>query len=193
MAITDLIERIEGDAASEAAAIVDAAKAEAKAITERAEATAAAERATTLAEAERAVSDERETLLANARLTARDQLLARKRALAETVLERARVSLESMPAAEYLELIASAVAKNAASGDTLAIAPADAERLKGLGPALERRGVRVLVTGDPAPLDRGVLLTGDRVRLEISPASLVADSRDQLLLAASRALFGGKK
>jgi hypothetical protein len=37
-----------------------------------------------------------------------------------------------------------------------------------------------------------VLLTGDRVRVEVSPASLIDDARDELLLVASRTLFGGK-
>lgn len=192
MAITDLIERIEGDASSEAAAIMDAARAEAAQITARAEATAAAERQAALAAAGQAASDERETLLANARLSARDGLLVRKREQAEAVLVRAREALESMPEAEYLELIAAAVERAATGDEMLAIASADADRLSGLAAALEQRGLALAVAKEPAPIDRGVLLTGDRVRVEISPASLVADARDQLLLVASQALFGGK-
>lgn len=192
MAITDLIERIEGDASSEAAAIMEAARAEAAQITARAEATAAAERQAALAVAAQAASDERETLLANARLSARDGLLARKREQAEAVLVRAQEALESMPEAEYLELVASAVERAATGDEVLTIASADATRLSGLAAALKQRGLALTVTGEPAPIDRGVLLTGDRVRVEISPASLVADARDQLLLVASQALFGGK-
>lgn len=192
MAITDLLTRIEGDAADEAAAIMTAARAEADRIIERAEATTAAERAAAMEAAARSVAAERETLLANARLTARDELLARKRQHAERVLERAREALAALPDGEYLELIASAVARATAGGETLRVAPDDAVRLSGLAERLAEAGVDVSVSGDPAPIERGVLLAGDRVRVEISPATLIADSRDRLLLVASRTLFGSQ-
>ena len=192
MAITDLLTRIDGDASSEATAIVAEAQAEAKQIVERAQAAADAERKTALAVAERRAAEERETLLANARLAARDDLLGRKRELAERVLARAQEALEKLSDAEYLELIASAVVRSSTGGDSLAVAPADAARLAGLDVRLKQLGAHIAVSAGPAPVERGVLLTGDRVRVEISPASLIADMRDQLLLAASRELFGGK-
>lgn len=193
MAITDILTRIETDAASEAAAIIGAAEAEAARIVAQAEATLAAEREAALAAAEHDAAEEAAMLLASARLAARDDLLARKRALAERVLERAGEALVALPDAEYLELITAGVAKAAAGGETLAIATADAKRLGGLAKRLEDRGVRVSVAAEPAPIERGVLLTGDRMRVEVSPASLVADHRDRLLLVAAGALFGGEE
>ena len=192
MAITDILTRIETDAASEAAAVVDAAKAEAARIVAQAEATLAAEREAALAAAEHDAAEEAAMLLASARLAARDDLLARKRALAERVLERAGEALVALPDAEYLELIASGVAQAAAGGETLSVAAADAKRLGGLAKRLDGRGVRVTVVSEPAPIERGVLLAGDRMRVEISPASFVADHRDRLLLVAAGALFGGE-
>lgn len=192
MAIDDLISRIENDAAAEAAAIAGQARAEADEILARAEATASGQRSEALGRARREAADERETLLANARLAARDELLARKRERAEQVLARAQEELEQLPDAEYLELIASAVTRSSTGGDTLAVAPADAGRLVGLDARLKELDTHITVAAESAPVEHGVLLTGDRVRVEISPASLVADMRDQLLLAASQRLFGSK-
>lgn len=193
MAITDILTRIEADAASEATAITGAAEAEAARIVAQAVSTVASEREAALAEAERGAAEEAAMLLASARLAARDDLLTRKRALAERVLERAVDALVALPDAEYLELIAAGVARAAAGGETLAIAPADAKRLGGLAKRLEDHGVRVTLAAEPAPIERGVLLTADRMRVEVSPASLVADNRDHLLLVAAGALFGGEE
>ncbi|MHB1323537.1 MAG: hypothetical protein ACYCXZ_04220 [Coriobacteriia bacterium] len=192
MAINDLVTRIQSDAAAEAAALLDGAKAEADAAIGRAKAAAAAERAALLEAAERSAAEEAATLLANARLAARDELLAHKRMRAERVLERAWQAVESLPDAEYLESIASAVAAASRGGETLQVAEPDAERLAGLGSRLEQLGVRVRLSEDFAPLARGVLLAGDRVRVEISPTAMVADRRDELLLVASRSLFSGR-
>lgn len=192
MAIDDLITRIESDAAAEAAAIAAEAESEAAAILARAQATLASERAVSVERARVAAANESATVLANARLKVRDELLAHKREKAERVLERAQQALEELPDEEYLDLIASAVASRAAYGDRLAVAEADVQRLSRLGQHLSALGVNVTVAEETAPQGRGVLLTGDRVRLEVSPASLVAEHRDQLLLVASRALFGGR-
>lgn len=190
MAITDILTRIETDAAAEAADAMAIAKAEVARIVGSAEATLAAERAAALASAAHDAGEEAATLLANARLVARDRLLAEKRELAEGVLERASEALEAMSDAEYLEFIAKGVKRAAVGGETLSIAEADAKRLGGLATRLSELGVRVDASSEPAPLPRGVLLTGDRVRVEVSPAALVADRKDELLLVAARALFG---
>lgn len=192
MAIDDLVTRIQSDAAAEAAALLDGAKAEADAAITRARTAAAAERAALLEAAERSAEEAAATLLANARLAARDELLGHKRARAERVLERARQAVESLPDAEYLESIAAAIAAASRGGETLQVAQTDARRLAGLGSRLERVGVSVRLSEDFAPLPRGALLAGDRVRVEISPAAMVADRRDELLLVASRSLFGGR-
>lgn len=193
MAITDIIERIGTDAASEAADITGAAEADAARMLADAESTLAAERAEALAAAGREAAEEAGMLLANARLAARDALLTEKRALAERVLDRVTESLEAMPDAQYLEFIAAAVERAASGGETLAVAPADARRLAGLVAHLAERGVRVTPASAPASIERGVVLSGDRVRVEISAGAIIADRRDELLLLAARELFGGKE
>jgi len=191
VAITDILTRLEDDAAAEAAAMVAAAESEAARIIAHARGTVASERVAALEGAERDGAAAAATLLANARLGARDGLLTEKRARAELVLKRAREALESLPDSEYLDLIADEVARTVRGGETLSVAPADAERLVGLKKRLESLGLSVALSDDPAPVARGVLLTGDRVRTEISAAALTEDQRDRLLLAASRVLFGG--
>lgn len=190
MAISDILARIQVDASAEAAELTGAAQAEADRIVAQAEKAAEAARREACDDASREAADEAATLLAGARLAARDALLTEKRARAERVLERAREALEALPDREYLELIASHVARTANGGELVAIAPADAGRLGSLVARLGEMGVIVAPSPEPAPLARGVLLSGDRVRLEVSPASLIEDARDELLLVASRTLFG---
>lgn len=191
MAIDDILSRIEDDAKAEAAAMIDTAEAEALAIIEGAKEDAKAERVRSVASAEREAAQEGDTLVANARLAVRDRLLAEKRARTERVLAEARTTLEKLPDEEYLGFIAEQVAAMAAGGETLAIAAADAKRLARLPEVLAERGVHVTIAPEPAPIASGVLLTGDRVSAEVSPASLIADRRDELLLIAARELFGG--
>ena len=50
----------------------------------------------------------------------------------------------------------------------------------------------VNVTDGDAGIERGVLVVGDRVRTEVSPAALVAERREDLLALADRALFGAE-
>ena len=193
MAITDILTRIDTDASAEAGAIIAAAEAEAARLESEAAAGAARAREHSLAEAELRATEEAATLMANARLEARDALLGAKRELAEGVLERAREALEQLPDAEYLTLIADRAAESAEGATMLAIAAADAKRLAGLVENLQGRGVAIAVSTEAAPLDHGVLLTGDRVRVEVSPASIIADRRDELLLVAAQTLFGERE
>ncbi len=191
MALSDILVRIDSDAAAEAGQILAEAEGEAARIVAEAEAAAAADREQTLAVAESAARDDAATLLANARLATRDTLLARKRELAEEVLDAARGDLEGLPDEDYLDLIVRGVAAAAQGGETLLVSRADVARLSGLGHRLKERGVDVEISNEPAHLPCGVLVTGDRVQAEISARSLVHDRRDQLLLVAARALFDG--
>lgn len=191
MAISDILARIERESAEQAVALADAARAEAASLVARATAEADEHRRAVLEAAERDAAVEAATMLANTRLAARDELLAGKRERAERVLRRAADALAAMPDGEYLELIAREVARAAHGGETLSMAPADAARLAPLPSRLRDLGVDVVMGAATAPLERGVLLEGDRVRVEVSPASLVKDRADELLLVASAVLFGG--
>lgn len=193
MAITDIVARIEADAEAEAAALRAAGHQEAEAIRANATATLEQERAAARARSARDSSDEIARVLAGARLQARDALVAGKQRLIDSVLTAARETIEGLPDGEYAAVMARAVAQAAAGGETLMVAEADRDRLAELPAMLAARGVRMVVSAEAAPLARGVLLAGDRMRVEITPASLVEDRRDELMLVVSRTLFGGEE
>lgn len=190
MAIADIIERIEGDAQAEAEAILSAARARAEAIEAQARAEAEREAARIRARGFERARIQAEMLVANARLAARDALLAAKREMAERVLDEARRHLEDLPADEYAAFIARQVSKAALPGQRALIAAADRGRLAGLGSLLSKAGVDVAVDGETPDLPHGVLLEGEGVRVEVSAAACVAEAHDALLLLAVRSLFG---
>jgi vacuolar-type H+-ATPase subunit E/Vma4 len=193
VAIADIISRIADDARAEADGIIASAKRRAaeREAEVRAQATREAKRLADLADEQARV--EAGTLLANARLSARDRLLSAKRERAEAVLESVRERIESLPDGEYAQLIARRVAASALPGQIVRVAPADRDRLATLGSLLGAAGVDVRVDDEPAEAARGVVLEGGGVRVDVSPASLIATRRDELLHLAAEALFGNKE
>jgi vacuolar-type H+-ATPase subunit E/Vma4 len=193
MALADIIGRIESDAGAEARAILDGARGHAEALIARAEAEAAAAAEERLAAAERDAHGEGETLLANARLTARDEALTAKRALVDRVLLDVESDLASLPDDAYTALIAGGIARQARGGDTVRIASADAARLAGLAAAVEKaagRDLGLIVSDEPAPVEHGVTLSADRVSSEVSPRSVLDARRDHLIAMVAGILFG---
>lgn len=193
MAIADIIARIADDARAEADGVIGAAKRRAaeREAEVRAQATREAGRLAVLADEQARV--EAGTLLANARLSARDRLLSAKRERAEAVLDSVRERIESLPDGEYAKLIARRIEGSALPGQIVRIAPADRDRLAALASLLEAAGVDVRVDEEPADAARGAVLEGGGVRVDVSPASLIATRRDELLHIAAEALFGNKE
>lgn len=189
MAIADIVERIASDAAAEVAEIIGAAEVEGQRIAADTASRRSREREHALERAMRDAAGEAATMLANERLAVRDALLTARGRHVEAVLALAVEALGALPDAEYLDLIARKVATLARGGERLAVAAADATRLAPLAERLRESGINVTTASESAPIERGVVLTGDRVRIEVSPASLVAERRDQLAAVAASALF----
>lgn len=189
MAIADIISRIENDAQAEAAAIVAAAEERADSLVAAARAEAEREAARIKAHEAEVARVQAETLLANARLTARDALLGAKRDLAERALATARETLEALPDDEYAAFIAREIARAAVPGQRAQIASADADRLAGLDSLVVLHGIDVEIDGIAPDLARGVRLEGDGVMVEVSPAAYMAEHHDDLLHVAVRGLF----
>ncbi len=191
MALADIVQRITEDAIAEAAEILreaDEAAADVRAqAQERAHERTAQVVAHTKAEAEAAGR----TRLATARLAARDNALAAKRHLVERVLAEVVARLEALPAEEYAAFIAREVARVARGGEALSIGQEDHARLSArIAPSLATVGAKVSVRGATAALDRGVLIEGDRVRVEVSARALVSSRKERLVTVVSRVLFG---
>jgi len=191
VALADILQRIEEDAVEEAGAILREAEAAAAAVRAEAQERAAAHREAALARAKADAEAAHRTKLAVARLAARDNALASKRQLVERVLGEVVDHLESLPGEEYAAFIAGQVRTVARGGEALSIGHEDHGRLGlSIGPALSATGVDVRVRGTTAAIDKGVLIEGDRVKIEVSARSLVSSRRERLVALVSEKLFG---
>lgn len=192
MAIDDIVGRIRTDAEAEAAALVAAASEDAERTASDARARAAAEAARTLARERARAQRDAETLLANARLRARDERLTARLAFDLEALASAEALMLALPDAEYAALLAAGVAASAAGTETILIAAADEARLRAALPAaLAAAGVDGVGIGGAADgLEHGIVLAGERTRVEISPSAMLAGRRGELIALADRVLFG---
>jgi len=194
VALADIVRRIDGDATDEAGVIV--ARAQEEAERSLAEAREQAQRAKVerLERARRDSEAEAETLKASARLAARDQLVAAKRQLMDRVLVEAQHTIASLDDDAYADLVARRIVAAARGGERVLMAPQDVSRLASRLPAAVSRinpELRLVWASQAAPVERGVVLQGDRVSVDLSLASLIEERRDELSMLAAEMLFGG--
>lgn len=191
MAIDDIVTRIAGDAQDEGGALLSAARADAERVTSEAHARAEARASEALAAARADAERETATLLANARLSARDAMLAARQALDDEALARVEAVLVALDDARYAALLAREAAASSEGCTSLRVGRADAERLREVLPnALEAAGVALRIDDPPADVERGLVLLGDRLRVEVSAAAIVAAHRDVLLAGVDATMFG---
>jgi len=193
VALADILQRIEEDSLTEAAAILREAEQAAAEVRVEAQDRAKAhiERVLerTRAEAEAAAR----TRLATGRLAARDNMLGAKRHMVERVLTDLVEHIETLPPDQYVTFLARQIQAEglARDGATLSIGHEDHVRLVSrLEQALAAADVRLQIRGTTGSIDRGVLIEGDRVRVEVSARALVASRRDRLVQFVSERLFG---
>ncbi|HEY5548042.1 MAG TPA: V-type ATP synthase subunit E family protein [Coriobacteriia bacterium] len=190
MAIDDIVTRIAGDAQDESGALLAAARADAERTTSEARARADARAAASLVRARADADREETTLLANARLAARDAMLSARRALDDEALARVEEALLSLDDERYVTLLAREIVVSAEGCTSLRLGSADPDRLRRTLPAaLKAVGVTLAIDEAPADVERGVVLEGDRLRVEVSAAAIVASRRDALLADADALLF----
>ncbi|MBN2405585.1 MAG: hypothetical protein JXE06_08390 [Coriobacteriia bacterium] len=195
MALADIIGRIESDAGAEGRALTDGARARAEAIMAEAKREGEHFHERAVHDARRDAESRAATLLANARLSARDEMLSGKRALVERVLREAEEQLLALDDEAYSRLIARGIVRAAHGGDHVRVAAADKMRLSGLASAVQallaEEGINreLVFSEETADIAHGVILQADRVSAEISPASLIAGRRDELAGVASSRLF----
>jgi vacuolar-type H+-ATPase subunit E/Vma4 len=191
VALADILQRIEHDSLAEAAEILSVAEDGAAAVRADAQERARARTRQVVEHTTHEAEAAARTRLATARLGARDNALAAKRHLVERVLAEVAETLESLPAEEYAAFIAHEVKQVARGGESVSVGHEDHGRLGiGLAPALAAAGCQVAIRGVTGAIDRGVLIEGDRVKVEVSARSLVASRRDHLVALVSDALFG---
>lgn len=194
MAIGDIITRIGSDAERESDEAVKAAEQEAERLIAEARTEAAEAGRRTIESARARAAADADTVRANARLAARDRVLALKRELLADALGRVEERLAALPDDRYAAFLASAIASSARSGDTVRLAPADSGRKTALKAAVEkaRPGLALTWSEEQAPVTRGAVIDGDRVSSDLSLAALVAADKERLSARIADVLFAGK-
>ncbi|MDZ4177672.1 MAG: hypothetical protein U1E29_00330 [Coriobacteriia bacterium] len=191
MALADIIRRIGADTEAEAGAIIVAAQTEADRGHATAERAAAERMHLELERVEHEAAEEAQTLIAAARLRGRDRIIAEKRGFLDRVLRDAIARIEALPDAEYSALLAREVAAVARGGERLEIGTLDADRLAtALPAALEAAGVDTVTIAGTSPFERGVVVCGNRMTVEVSAASIAHKRRGELEAVAASTLFG---
>lgn len=193
MALADILSKIETDGGAEAQAILDAATKRAEGVLERAKAEAAAHTAQVVASAEKDARRQADTRVVSARLGARDRAVAARRELVNEALSALEDRLATLPDDEYAEFLAGRITSVARGGETLRLGSADQARSQAILSAVEGSSkVSPVYSDEPAPFERGALLEGERVRVDLSLASIIDDERDRLEAIAGAVLFNGE-
>jgi len=191
VAIEDIVGRIEDDAEAEGEARITAARRDAGLLVAQAGARAEARAAHELKLGRVKAETEAATLIAGARLAARDASLSARQELDREALARLEAALTALPDDRYAGLLAREIASSPLPAGVLRLGSADTARLHAALPgALKAVGLALTIDDGPAGIERGVVLVGDRVRIEVSPASLIYARRADLESAVDRALFG---
>ncbi|HSW41083.1 MAG TPA: V-type ATP synthase subunit E family protein [Patescibacteria group bacterium] len=191
MALAEIVNRISEDARQEAGDVVRAAERSADDLRQEARVRAARASEQLIARGRAEAEAEAKTRLARARLADRDRRLAVKRDLVQRVLQGAVARLEALPDEEYAALLAREVKRAARGGERLVLGEADHPRLAPhLPAALAREQVGIEVAASTGEIEAGVLLLGERTRVEISARVLVESRADRLTTVASAFLFG---
>ena len=120
-------------------------------------------------------------------------MLTARLALVEEVLAGADDALVGLPDAEYASVLARRIADSSTGSETVLLGSADAARLRSVLPdAMRAAGASLAIADGDADVERGVVLVGDGVRIEVSPAAMIAGRRDELVALADRMLSGGE-
>ncbi|PKQ20461.1 MAG: hypothetical protein CVT66_04800 [Actinobacteria bacterium HGW-Actinobacteria-6] len=195
MALSDILNRIASDAAHEAKAIIESANDEAERIVSTAAAQASDAAARFEHDCAREAERDAETILAGARLAARDAVVKARGELVERALVALEERVVGLSDGEYTAFIARAVVDAASGDETIQVAAADSQRLVELEAAVgalahERgRELSLRFAPDSAQIAHGVVLLGDRSRNDLSVAGLIEAERETLVMKLASALF----
>lgn len=191
MALADIIARIGSDAQTNADAIVASAQQRADEVLAAARAQAERQTQTALAAATVNAQRNADTVVVKARLGSRDSLVAAQRELIDEALAGVASAVGSLPDDAYVAWLAGRIAAVARGGETLAVGAQDQDRADAIVAAVGAvaPGLALVRSDVPAPFPRGARLTGDRVSVDLSVESIIADQRDSLELAISSVLF----
>lgn len=189
MALADIVTKIKVDAQTQARLMLDEAQAQAAVLVDEARTKAERESGARLADAEKRAKREANTVMVNARLSARDELLSHKRSIVEDVLAATVGAIRDMDDTSYVQFMAQQIISYARGGERVWPSEADAHRLDSVIKQLGASNLGSAFEVEPgfAPIKSGFMLVGEKTSYDLSHEAIVESHRRELepLVAAS--------
>lgn len=193
MALKDILGRIDSETEAEVAKIISAAREEADRSLEAARSGALESAEDLLAKAKKAAEEEAAATVAAARIRARDRLIAEKRVYIERALREAVVRIESGDEGEYVSILCARATPLLRGDESVAVGASETGSVREkIARTLAEAGLDHIEVGVTDQLDKGLLLRGSRMYVEVSVSTIVNDARSHFEAVAAEVLFGNE-
>ena len=195
MEAEQVIEKILSDAKAKAETIVKEAEAKVAAEKAKADAQLADYRQQAETLAQQAAEDEKSHVLAAARMEAAQEYLAEKTKILDSVFERAERRLGELPDDQYRELMGRLMVEAVETGEEEVLIGKDESRIdqnfiNEINGKLEGDKQRKLKLADERhDLPGGFVLRRGKIRTNVSPAVLLEQARNDLVIDLAKTLF----
>jgi V/A-type H+-transporting ATPase subunit E len=195
MEAEQVIQKILADAKAEAEKITNEAKEKVAAEQAKADAKLAEYRQQAETLAQQAAEDEKSHILAGARMDAAKEYLAEKTQILDTVFERAAQRLGELPDDEYRGLMGRLMAEAVETGDEEVVIGKSETRIdqalinevNGKLAGDKKRGLKL--AADRHDLPGGFVLRRGKIKTNVSPAVLLGQARNDLVIELAKTLF----
>lgn len=193
MALKDILGRIDSETEAEVAQILSAAREEADRSLEAARDAAHGLAEDRLAKATKAAEEEAAAMVAAARIRARDRLIAEKRVYLERALREAVTRIEFGDAGEYAGILCARAIPLLRGNESVEVGTSEPGSLRdSIARTLAEAGCGDVEVGVTDQVDKGLLLRGERMYVEVSVSTIVNEARSQLESVAAEVLFGSE-
>ena len=192
MEAEQVIEKILSDAKAEAEEITGQAKKKLAAEQAKVDAKLAEYRQQADTLAQQAAEDEKSHILAGARMAAAKEYLAEKTKILDEVFERAAKRLGQLPDKEYRDLMARLMAEAAETGDEEVVIGKNEKRIDQsfitqVNGKLKKGNLKL--AKDKHDLPGGFILRRGKIKTNVSPAVLLGQARNDLVIELGKTLF----
>jgi len=192
MEAEQVIEKILSDAKAEAEEITGQAKKKLAAEQAKVDAKLAEYRQQAETLAQQAAEDEKSHILAGARMAAAKEYLAEKTKILDEVFERAAKRLGQLPDKEYRDLMARLMAEAAETGDEEVVIGKNEKRIDQsfitqVNGKLKKGNLKL--AKDKHDLPGGFILRRGKIKTNVSPAVLLGQARNDLVIELGKTLF----
>lgn len=194
MSLADIKKKIEGDAAAQAASLLDKAKAESAGIRQKAE----SDVAKSAAAYDKQFAEESPALQRNAKIVAgldvKKLALEAKQKLISQAFDKALKMLCEMADAPYLDFVGKLLGKSVKTGDEEVVVSASEKRITSdwIASYNQSHGTKLALASDHADIAGGFILRHGRISVNCAFDTLVRWLRDDLEAEIVQRLFDGK-